>query len=181
MMARWWRFVQLVLLLVALMYGAWVLSAALLPHGVLRATFTRLFSERVGKFTAWRVLTANLVPFLGIQFMNLFRMRKRPGGLYILPLFWILYGVLLGTNSFVFAGTPIRLSLAVLWQRSGFTEALAYTAGYEATRAWARWEQDSPFGAQRRIAGKWSPQGADWAYWLGGLLLLALAALREVG
>lgn len=180
-MQRLGSFVQLVLLLVALMYGAWVLSAALLPQGVLRATFARLFSARVSEFTTWRVFTANLLPFLGIQFMNLFRMRRRPGGLYILPVFWIIYGVLLGTNSFVFAGPPVRLSLAVLWQRSGFTEALAYTAGYEATRGWALWEQDSPFGAQRRIAGRWSPQRADWAYWLGGVLLLVLAALREVG
>jgi hypothetical protein len=179
-MRRLWSFVQLVLALTALMYGAWLLSAALLPQGVFRAAFTRLFSARVSEFTAWRIFAGNLLPFLGIQFMNLFRMRKRPGGLYILPLFWILYGVLLGTNSFVFAGAPVRLSLSVLWQRSGFTEALAYTAGYEATRRWARWEQDSPFGAQWRIAGKWSPQRADWAYWLSGLLLLALAALREV-
>jgi hypothetical protein len=74
----------------------------------------------------------------------------------------------------------VRLSLAVLWQRSGFTETLAYTAGYEATRGWTLWEQDTPFGAQRRIAGQWSPQAADWAYWLGGLLLLVVAALREV-
>jgi hypothetical protein len=179
-MRRLWSFVRLVLVLVALMYGAWLLSAALLPQGLLRAPFTRLFSAQVGEFSAWRIFTANLAPFLGIQFMNLFRMHKRPGGLCILPLFWILYGVLLGTNSFVFAGPPVRLSLAVLWERSGFAEALAYTAGYEATRAWAIWEQDTPFGAQRRIAGKWSPQRADWAYWLGGLLLLALAALREV-
>jgi hypothetical protein len=179
-MRRLWGFVQLVVALVALMYGAWVISATLLPQGVLRATFTRLFSARVGEFTAWRILTANLVPFLGIQFMNLFRVRNRPGGLYILPLFWILYGVLLGTNSFVFAGPPVRLSLAVLWERSGLSEVLAYTAGYEATRGWARWEQDTPFGAQRRIADKWSPRRADWAFWLSGLLLLALAALREV-
>ena len=87
---------------------------------------------------------------------------------------------LIGTNSFVFAGPAVRVSLVVLWQRSGFTEMLAYTAGYQASRGWALWAQDSPFGAQWRIAGQWSPQRADWAYWLGGLLLLALAALREV-
>ena len=115
-MRRLWGFIRLVLVLVALMYGAWLLSAALLPQGVLRAYFTHLFSARVGEFSAGRVFAANLAPFLGIQFMNLFRMRKRPGGLYILPLFWILYGVLLGTNSFVFAGPAVRLSLAVLWE-----------------------------------------------------------------
>ena len=177
-MNRLLKFLSLVVMLTALMFGAWLISGILLPEGLLRPYFSRLFDTRVGELTFMKILLANLLPFLGVQFMNLYKGHRWPGGLYILPLFWILYGVSLGTNSFVYAGQPVPFSVSVLWTRMGFTELLAYTTGYEATREWALWEG---FWRSRRINGKkWNPQIQDCIYWGVGLLLLVIAAWREV-
>jgi hypothetical protein len=177
-MKRLFEFLGLVVLLTAFMYGAWIISKELLPQEFLRPYFSRLFETRVGEFTVIKILLANLIPFLGVQFMNLYKGRRWPGGLYILPVFWILYGVSLGTNSLVYAGTPAAFSVSILWTRTGFTELLAYTSGYEATRHWALWEG---FWRSRRIAGKkWKPQVQDWIFGGAGLLLLLIAAWREV-
>lgn len=132
--------------------------------------------------TFWKVFIANfLVGFLGVQFMNLFRVRKYPGGLYVLPVFWIIYGLLLGTNSFVFADKPVSFSIAVLWTRTGFSELLSYALGYEASRDWALWEQQGLWTAPQPRGKTWHPQTQDWVYWGIGLLLLVSAAIREVG
>ena len=180
-MTRFLRFARMVVVLTAVLYGAWILSAFLLPEGIFRPYFSRLFAARVGEFTFWRVFLANfLIPFLGIQFMNLFRVGKVPGGLYVLPIFWILYGVLLGTNSFVFAGDRVPLSISILWTRTGFTELLAYTAGYEASREWALWEQHGLWRVERLSDRKWKPSPSDLAYWSAGVLLLLVSAAREV-
>jgi hypothetical protein len=177
-MKRLFGFLGLIIILTSLLYGAWLLSKILLPEGLMRAYFARLFETRVGELTFMKVLLANLFPFLGVQFTNLYRDRRWPGGLYILPVFWILYGVSLGTNSFVYAGQPVPFSVSILWTRTGFTELLAYTAGYEATHEWALWEG---FWQARRIADKkLKPRLQDWIYWGAGLLLLGIAAWREV-
>ncbi len=178
---RFVQFLATVVILTALMFGVWGLSAFLLPEGIFRPYFSRLFAARVGELTFSRVFLANfIIPFLGIQFMNLFRVGKVPGGLYILPIFWILYGILLGSNSFVFAGEKVTISISVLWTRTGFTELLAYTAGYEATREWALWEQRGLWRAHRLGDRKWKPSLSDWVYWGIGLLLLVIAVAREV-
>ncbi len=179
-MKRFLLFLRLVLLLTALMFGIWWLSAMALPQGVLRPFFSRLLSERVGEFTFIGVLLANLFPFFGIQFMNLFRVGRHAGGLYVLPIFWILYGLLLGTNSFVFAGQPVAFSVSVLWMRTGFMELLAYTTVYEATRSWALWEQQGLWRVRRLAEKRWGPQMADWIYWIAGGVLLVIAVAREV-
>ena len=171
-------FLGLVLLLTGCMYAAWLAGVLLLPEGVLRPYFTRLFAARVGEFNFTKILLANLFPFLGVQFMNLFRGRRWPGGLYVLPVFWILYGLILGTNSFVYAGQPVPLSISILWTRTGFMELFAYTLGYEATREWAIFQG---FWQSRRIPGKnWQLQSQDWVYWGMGLFLLIIAVIREV-
>jgi hypothetical protein len=181
-MGRLLRFLALVLVLTLLMYGAWYLSARLLPEGLLRPFFVGRFSNVVGEFTFWRVFLANLVVgFLGVQFMNLFRVGRHAGGLYVLPIFWLIYGLLLGTNSFVFAGAPVPLSLDVLWTRTGFSELAAYMLGYEASRGWAVWAQESLWSAPRRLADRRRPTAEDLAYWITGLLLLIVAVAREIG
>jgi len=177
-MKRFSSFARLVVILTALLFGAWLMSAALLPEGVLRGYFSRLFAGRVGEFTWIKILLANLLPFLGLQFMNLFRVGGRPGGLYVLPVFWILYGVSLGTNSFVLAGERIPLSLSILWERTGFTELLAYTLGYEASRDWALWQ--GAWRVNRLPDRRWRIHAQDVIYWCAGLLLLILSAAREV-
>ena len=181
-MSRLLRFLGLVLALVLLMYSIWYLSARLLPEGLLRPFFTARFASVVGEFTFWRVFLTNLVvAFLGVQVMNLFRVGKHAGGLYILPIFWLIYGLLLGTNSFVFAGARVPFSLSVLWTRTGFSELLAYTLGYEASRGWAVWAQTGLWSAPRRIADWHRPTAEDLVYWTGGLILPIVAVAREVG
>jgi len=179
-MRRFLNFVGLVFVLTALMYAAWFLSATLLPAALFRPYFARLFSARVGEFTFWSVFLANLLPFFGIQFMNLFKVREYAGGIFVLPVFWVIYGLLLGTNSFVFAGPPMPVSISILWERTGFNELLAYTLSYEATREWALWEQLGLWRVRRLEDRKWSPQVQDWIYWVAGLVLLILAVVREV-
>ncbi len=180
-MRRFLQFSTTVFILTVVMFGVWALSASLLPEGIFRPYFSRLFAARVEELTFTRVFLANFVlPFLGIQFMNLFRVGKMPGGLYVLPIFWILYGVLLGTNSFVFAGQKVPFSVSVIWARTGFTELLAYTAGYEASREWAVWEQAGLWQVKRLTDQHWQMRFQDWVYWLAGFLLLILATVREV-
>ncbi len=179
-MVRFLSFMRLVLVLTALMFVIGWLSALMLPEGVLRPYFSRLFSLRVEQFTFERVLLANLLPFFGIQYMNLFSVGKYAGGLYVLPVFWILYGLLLGTNSFVFADQPVAFSINVLWTRTGFTELLAYTMSYEATKGWALWEQQGFWKVRRFPGRRWKPQVEDWVYWTAALLFLGIAVAREV-
>jgi hypothetical protein len=180
-MKRFSSFIRLVVAHLALMYAAWFLSSWLLPDGILRPFFANRFSTIVGEFIFWRVLLANfLIGFLGVQFMNLFRVGRHPGGIYVLPLFWIIYGLLLGTNSFVFADEKVPLSLSVLWMRTGFNELLAYTLGYEASRNWAVWQQEGLWKATRIEGRRWKPDVQDLIYWSFGLAFLVLAAAREV-
>lgn len=179
-MQRLLGWVRLVLALTALMFAVWALSRLLLPQAVLRPFFAGRFAGVVGEFTFWRVFLANFaLGFLGVQFMNLFRVGRYPGGLFVLPVFWAIYGLLLGTNSFVLADQPVPLSLAVLWTRTGFNELLAYTLGYEASAGWAVWEQQGLWQA-RSLGTGWRPHAQDWLYWLAGLALLVVAVAREV-
>ncbi len=99
----------------------------------------------------------------------------------MLPVFWILVGLLYGTNSFVFAGDPILFSLSVLWTRTGFNELLAYTLGYEASRRWALWEQHGLWQTTRIPEARWRLQRGDLVYWIAGLIALFVAVAREVG
>ena len=179
-MRRLISFLRLILILTAMLFGTWVVSAALLPEGILRPYFSRLFAGRVGNFAFGPVFIANLLPFFGLQFMNLFRVGKHVGGLYVLPVFWLIVGILYGTNSFVFAGEPVPFSVSVLWTRTGFTELLAYTFGYEASREWAVWEQRGLWQVRRLPDRTFAPRASDWIYWISGLALLIIAAAREV-
>ncbi len=180
-MDRLFSFLKLVLVLLALMYGTWFLSSLLLPEEILRPFFSNRFSTVVGEFSFWRVFLANFViGFLGVQFMNLFRVGKYPGGIYVLPVFWIIYGLLLGTNSFVFAGDPVPISISVLWNRTGFNELLAYTLGYEASRNWALWRQESLWKVSRLEGRRFTPNRQDFVYWSLGFVLLMIAVVREM-
>lgn len=180
-LSRFLGFLKLVFVLVAIMFSTWYLSARFLPQGILRSFFANRFSTVVGEFTFLRIFLANfLIGFLGVQFMNLFRVGNYPGGLYILPVFWIIYGLLLGTNSFVFAEEPIAFSVSILWERTGFNELLAYTLGYEASRNWALWEQQGLWRVSRLKGKRWNPQVQDVFYWCAGLIFLLISVVREI-
>lgn len=183
-MRRLLSLLKLILILTLLMFLSWYLSARFLPNEVLHSYFSHIFEVNPitnGKFTFWGIFVSNFViGFVGIQFMNLFKVKKIPGGLFILPLFWIIYGVLLGTNSFIYAKDSIPFSISVLWERTGFNELVAYTFGYVATYNWALWEQQSLWGAYRIPNKRWKPQKQDVIYWCIGLFLLVIAMIREM-
>jgi hypothetical protein len=162
------------------MFVIWLFSNHLLPQGIFRPLFLRLFSARVRDSSFWPVLFANLLPFFGLQFMNLFQVNRSPGGLLILPIFWVILGLLYGTNSFVFAAEPIPFSSSVLWTRSGFNELLAYAFAFEASRPWAVWRQDGLFHSPRSNENRAQPTIEDFVYWIIGLVLLTIAVFREV-
>jgi hypothetical protein len=176
-MRRFGTFLSMVLALTISMYLAWVLARIILPQELLRSYFTRLFSLRMGKMSIPGILLANIVPFGAVVFMNLFKGKRLPGGALVIPIFWILYGLILGTNSFVYQGQPVNISIDVLWKRSGFTELLAYTAGFEASRRWALWK--GFFRSERIRGARWKPNWQDWIYLGMGLALLAISAVRE--
>lgn len=179
----WIRLAQVLLLILALtvlMYASWILSRLLLPEGWLRPYFTRLYSTQVETFTFWQVFGANLLPAGGVLFMNLFRVRQRPGGAYVLPVFWAVVGLLYGTNSFVFAGEPVPLSITVLWQRTGFQELLAYTLIYAASLNWTIWRLESVWSTPRLERRAWRISLEDGLYLSAGIANLAAAVAREV-
>ena len=81
----------------------------------------------------------------------------------------------------MFAAAPVPLSPDVLWTRTGFSEIVAYTLGYEASCRWAAWAQQNLWSAPRRIATWPRPTVELLAYWMAGLILLIAAVAREVG
>ena len=177
MARRLLHFVALVSILTALMFTSWVISRAVLPQRFLAPYFSSLFLARVGELAWWRIFLANILPFLVIHFMNLYRVRGIPGGMYVLPIFWALLGVIYGTNSFIFPGQPIALSLSVVWQRTGVSELAAYTFGYEASRFWQLWE--GAWNPRRIPASRWAISRADSVFLIAGLLALLFSASRE--
>jgi hypothetical protein len=189
-MGRLLRFLGLVLVLTLLMYGAWILSACLLPEGLLQRFFVGRFSNVVGEFTFWKVFLANLVVgFLGVQFMNLFRVGKHAGGLYVLPVFWLIFSAFSTPDLGI--GKPVlcafctlsgsKFAASYLTLRRNISELVAYTLGYEASRGWAVWRQEGLCSAPRPLADRRRPTAEDIAYWSAGLLLLVVAVTREVG
>lgn len=112
--------------------------------------------------------------------MNLFRIKKNPGGLFILVEFWIIYGLLLGTNSFILINEPVPFSISVLWQHTGFNELVAYTIGYAASANWSLWDQQGIWRSYRISDKKWEPTKEDIIYWFIGLAVLIVAMVREM-
>jgi hypothetical protein len=167
-----------VALLTGVLYATWLVSRLVLPAGAFHELASGLVRVRLGAVSMPTIVAANLLPFLGLQLMNLFDVRGRRGGVYLLVWFWVLYGILLGTNSFAVAGPPVPMGIDVIWSRSGFTELVAYAFADEASRKWRRWRQTGLFAAQRvPVPGR--PAGGDAAFEVAGVVLLLLAAWHE--
>lgn len=183
------RFAALFTLSTVLFVAAWSLGYYLLPGGVLRSAGAApaeavnqaaptLFGELLS------ILTWNLtLPVVVIVLANLaMRVNGYPLG-YLYPLFnSIMYGLTLGTNSFVFPmAERMAPSLAVL-ERAGPYEFAGYILITAATYSLARFEMPNFFrGTIRRV----TPTPAlrlTREQWLGmvlGVLIVALAGLRE--
>jgi hypothetical protein len=125
------RFFTLYLLGLALFFAAWTLSYLILPEGLIRGISP--LAGMAGDTAADTLLKefliifgVNLLGFLAIIISNLLlRVRTISFG-YLVPLAWmIMYGLILGTNSFSLPlGEPMAPTLAV-FGRSGLYEMMA--------------------------------------------------------
>jgi hypothetical protein len=124
----------------AILFAAWVLSFRSLPEGIIRGssgayyvpvkaqdetmTFVRIF--------LWNVFVGCIPVAIG----SLVRVKGIPLGYLLTFYHWGVYGVLLGTNSFVIPGPSKFIpSLTTLFYGSGIYEITAYTLISAATFA----------------------------------------------
>jgi hypothetical protein len=127
------RFIGLYLIGLFIFLAAWFLSFYLFPEGLMRDTSiaSKLagsdISVSIGKELI-RIFIVNLTMGTVIILFNLsFRVNNIPLGYLIPPIWFLLYGLILGSNSFTFAmADRIAPSLSVLG-RSGLYELAAYT------------------------------------------------------
>jgi hypothetical protein len=166
---------------------AWSVSYHLLPEGVLRG---RLLAARLPVATPQltttflRVFSFNVLVAGGLVFVaNLFRVGDIPLGYVVVAGHSLLYGILLGTNSFgIPAPGRFAPSLATVLGRSGAFEITAYIGLAVATKglvilrqpSWWSWRSEQ-VGSWRR----WRLTKTELAMVIGALALLAAANYRE--
>ncbi|MCD6529675.1 hypothetical protein J7L06_05255 [Candidatus Bathyarchaeota archaeon] len=115
-----------------LLYTAWSLSYVSLPEGSARGTviaaYVPLTTQEVNS-TFIRIFTYNLlVAATSIFIANFIKVKGLPLGYFPLFYHWILYGVFLGTNSFMIpSATKLLPSLTTLFHGSGLYEITSYT------------------------------------------------------
>lgn len=147
-MAAALTFLRLYAVAQALFWFAWWMGYTFLPEGVLRGHTVAgmLPLERLGgvvrvaaAISGWNALAATVF----VAGANLLRVRQLPLGFVSTLVWWVLYGLMLGTNSF---GTPLaersEPSLGILLSRAGIFELTAYVLVAAATAASARWSQE---------------------------------------
>ena len=115
-----------------LLFIAWSLSYVSLPEGSARGTvivsYIPLTTEEVNS-TFLRIFIYNLSVAAALIFIaNLIRIKGLPLGYFVLFYHWILYGIFLGTNSFMIpSATRLFPSLTTLFHGSGIYEITSYT------------------------------------------------------
>ena len=181
------RLAALWLICAVLFTIAWTTSYHLLPEGVLRGRLlgARMPIETPEVMTTFlRIFMVNLLAGCGIVTLgNLFRVGDTPLG-YSVPLVHsVVYGVLLGTNSFGMpAAGPLAPSLTTLLGRSGAFEITAYIAIAAATTGLAIWRQRSVLDRHSEQVGswrRWRLSRLEMAVVIGAVVLLAAANYRE--
>ena len=182
------RLAALWLICALLFIVAWTASYYLLPEGVLRGKLPgqRTPVETSHVITTFlRIFAVNLLAGCGlVALANLFRAGDTALG-YFYPMYSsVLYGVLLGTNSFGLPA-PARFapSLTTVLSRSGAFEITAYIGIAAATRGLVIWRQrswlDWRSGEQVGSWREWRLDRAEIAVVVGAILLLAAANYRE--
>lgn len=169
----------------ALFWGAWWAGYLWLPEGALRGSSGASMLpidhlppvSRTLAVIAWNLLWM----LLFAAGANLMQVRRWPLGLTAVLAMWLIYGLVLGTNSFA-VPLPARPSpsLALVLQRSGFLELSAYLLTALATAPIARWRQDGWLsGRMERIApAPLAPR--DRLLLALAVLLVGTGAMREV-
>ena len=181
------RLVILWLICALLFTISWTISYYLLPEGILRGKLL------IGKIpvqteniitTFLRIFSFNLFVACGlIVFANLFQVGDTPLGYLVVCSHSIIYGILLGTNSFgILAPTRFAPSLITLLSRSGIFEISAYIAIATATSGLVLWKQKSwrDFHSERVGAPKeWHLNARELIVIALSVILLAFGNLRE--
>jgi hypothetical protein len=181
------RLVALWLFCALLFTASWTTSYYLLPEGVLRG---KLLGQHIPVVTSHerttflRVFGVNLVAGCGLAALaNLCQVGNTSLGYPIVMYHAVLYGVLLGTNSFgIPAPARFAPSLTVVLGRSGAFEISAYIAIAAATRRLVVWRQPSWLDWHTEQVGSWREwrlDRAETAVIAGAVLLLAAANCRE--
>jgi hypothetical protein len=132
------RFAFMWILGFVILLFAWVFSFRILPQGVVRGSSGAYFvpvkaentTETFARIFLWNLCLGCFPVAIG----NLIRVKHVPLGYLLAFYHWGIYGVLLGTNSFVIPG-PGRFipSLITLFYGSGMYEILSYTLISSAT------------------------------------------------
>ena len=166
---------------------SWTASYHLLPEGVLRGKLPGQYIpvETPQIITTFlRVFGVNLLAGCGlVALANLCQAGRTPLGYPIVMVHAVLYGILLGTNSFgIPAPAHFAPSLATVLSRSGAFEITAYIAIAAATKGLVIWRQPSWLNWRSGQVGswrKWRLNRAEIAMIVGAILLLAAANCRE--
>ena len=175
-------------LICALLFAlAWTASYSLLPEGVLRGKLlaSRLPVETSQVTTTFsRILSINLFVSCSLVVVgNLFRVGETPLGYLIVMGHSVMYGILLGTNSFAIPA-PGRFapSLSTVLGHSGAFEITAYIAIAAATQGLVIWRQRSWLDWHSERVGswrRWRLNRLELIVVIGALLLLTGANYRE--
>ena len=180
------RFAALYLLGLVIFIAAWFLSFYLLPEGLMRDTSLAAklagsdVSSSIGKELT-RIFIVNLILGSVTVLFNLsFRVNNIPLGYLIPPIWFLLYGLILGSNSFSIAmAERIAPSLAVLG-RSGLYELAAYTLITVSTYNISKFEIKALFKTNPEKINK--PivfKAQQYAGLVLGILILLFSNIRE--
>jgi hypothetical protein len=181
------RLVVLWLICALLFTAAWTASYYLLPEGILRGKLAGQYIPVETPYvitTFLRILGVNLLVGCGlVTLANLFRVGNVSLGYQIVTFHAVLYGILLGTNSFgIPAPARFAPSLTTVLNRSGAFEITAYIAIAAATRRLTIWRQRSWLDWHSEQVGSWRAwqlNRAEIAVIFGAVLLLTAANYRE--
>ena len=181
------RFISLYLLGLALFFASWTLSYLFLPEGLIRglSPLTQMAGDKAADSLLKEFLIifgVNLIGFLAIILGNyILRVRTISFG-YLIPLAWMMmYGLILGTNSFsIPLAEPMAPTLAV-FERSGLYEMAAAVLFAVATNSISA-NHSGTFRSPSKPVPRQDRSSLKTEQWIAvalSVLILAAAAFRE--
>jgi hypothetical protein len=181
------RFMWMWVLSFSIFFLAWVASYQVLPQGVLRGKLpgTWLFGEDVDVVSTFlKILLFNfLIGGIVFSLCNLFRVGKVPLGYVAVWLQIFVFGVLKGTNSFIY---PYETMLAsfIGFLRTGLWEFTAYILMTCSTVNFAIYRQESWISSKVTKIGQWNDvklsKVEKSTYSVGAIILLLSAFLEAL-
>ena len=181
------RFISLYLLGLTMFFAAWTFSYLLLPEGMLGGI--GILGRLAGDTAADAVIkefalifSLNLIGFGAVIVGNLILRVKFFSFGYLIPLAWMMiYGVLLGTNSF---SIPMEQAMApslAVFGRSGLYEMMSFVLLAAATNSISLNQSESFRSKSKPVPGneRWPMKKEQWVGVAIAILLLAGAAMRE--